>query len=163
MSNHARNLAGRAGRWSAQHWKTALVGWLTLVAVAVVAGGAVGTIKQKDEDSATGETAKAVAILDQAGFRTPAGEAVLVQSRTATVTDPAFRAAIADVTRRLARQPNVARIESPLEAGRPGLVSQDGRSALVEFDIRGAQEKAPDRVEPIMAAVAAAQKAHPSS
>src|SRR5512146_799883 len=65
MPIQTRNLAGRAGRWSADHWKTALVGWLALVAVAVFAGGAVGTTKQKDADGATGETAKAVKILDQ--------------------------------------------------------------------------------------------------
>ncbi|HEY6017958.1 MAG TPA: MMPL family transporter [Gaiellaceae bacterium] len=162
MPIQTRNLAGRAGRWSADHWKTALVGWLALVAVAVFAGGAVGTTKQKDADGATGETAKAVKILDQAGFQTPAGESVLVQSKTLTVRDAAFRAAIADVTRRLAGQRDVTRIVSPLAPGHVGQVSKDGRSALIEFDIRGEQSKAKDKVEPIMAAVAAAQKAHPS-
>jgi RND superfamily putative drug exporter len=162
MPIQTRNLAGRAGRWSADHWKTALVGWLALVAVAVFAGGAVGTTKQKDADGATGETAKAVKILDQAGFQTPAGESVLVQSKTLTVRDAAFRAAIADVTRRLAGQRDVTRIVSPLAPGHMGQVSKDGRSALIEFDIRGEQSKAKDKVEPIMAAVAAAQKAHPS-
>ncbi|MGZ4353444.1 MAG: MMPL family transporter [Gaiellaceae bacterium] len=162
MPIQTRNLAGRAGRWSADHWKTALVGWLALVAVAVFAGGAVGTTKQKDADGATGETAKAVKILDQAGFQTPAGESVLVQSKTLTVRDAAFRAAIADVTRRLAGQHDVTRIVSPLAPGHMGQVSKDWRSALIEFDIRGEQSKAKDKVEPIMAAVAAAQKAHPS-
>ena len=29
------NLAERAGRWSAAHWKTAAFGWLAFVAIAV--------------------------------------------------------------------------------------------------------------------------------
>ena len=128
------NVAGRAGRWAAEHWKTAVFGWLALVIVAVVAGGAVGTKKQSDSDSATGETARAVKILDQAGFQTPAGESVLVQSKILTVGDPRFRATVADVLARLARQPDVTRIQSPLAAGHPGQVSKDGHSALIEFD-----------------------------
>ena len=38
------NLAARAGRWSAAHWKTATFGWLALVLAAVVAGSVAGTI-----------------------------------------------------------------------------------------------------------------------
>ena len=36
------NLAGRMGRWSAAHWKTATFGWLALVVVAFGLGGMVG-------------------------------------------------------------------------------------------------------------------------
>jgi len=157
-----QNLAGRAGRWAADHWKTAVFGWLALVAVAVVAGGAVGTVKQKDSDSATGETAKAVAILDRAGFQTPAGESVLVQSKTLTSADPAFRAVVAQAIGRLSHQPDVRRIESPLAPGHAGQLSKDGHSALIQFDIAGREEKAADKVAPIMAAVDSVQKANPS-
>src|SRR5579884_2899699 len=157
-----QTLAGRAGRWAADHWKTAVFGWLALVAVAVVAGGAVGTVKQKDSDSATGETAKAVAILDRAGFQTPAGESVLVQSKTLTSADPAFRAVVAQAIGRLSHQPDVRRIESPLAPGHAGQLSKDGHSALIQFDIAGREEKAADKVAPIMAAVDSVQKANPS-
>ena len=37
-----RNLAARAGRWSASHRKTAILGWLAFVIAAVVIGGAAG-------------------------------------------------------------------------------------------------------------------------
>jgi uncharacterized membrane protein YdfJ with MMPL/SSD domain len=157
-----QNLAGRAGRWAADHWKTAVFGWLALVAVAVVAGGAVGTKKQNDSDSATGESARAVRILDRAGFATPAGESVLVQSKTLTVRDAAFRAAIADVAARLSRQPDVRDLRSPLAPGHAGQIAENGRSALVEFDVAGPLDKSTDKVAPIMAAVAGAQHAHPS-
>jgi len=95
------NFAGRAGRWSAAHWKTALFSWLALVAVAIVAGGAVGTKKQTDAEAATGETAKAMAILQDAGFKEPANEGILVQSKTETIASADFRGAIRDVVRRI--------------------------------------------------------------
>ena len=41
------NLAGRAGRWSAAHWKRAAFGWILFAVVAVVVGGAVGTKQLK--------------------------------------------------------------------------------------------------------------------
>ena len=37
-----RNLAARAGRWSAAHWKTATFGWLALVVAAVALGSIAG-------------------------------------------------------------------------------------------------------------------------
>jgi RND superfamily putative drug exporter len=156
-----QNLAGRAGKWAADHWKTAVFGWLALVVVAVFAGGAFGTKKQSDADSATGETARAVEILDRAGFQTPATESVLVQSKTLTVKDPSFRAAVADVVATLHRQHEATRIESPLAPGNRGQISKDGRSALVTFDVRGKADDAKDKVAPITAAVAAVERTHP--
>src|SRR5919204_3594236 len=144
------NLAGRAGRWSAAHWKTAVFGWLALVAVAIVAGGAVGTKKQTDADAATGQTAKAMAILEDAGFKEPATEGVLVQSKTGTVASPV----VADVVRRVSASPNVTNVMSPIR-------SKSGRATLVQFDIRGDHKTADMRVAPVLAAVAAAQHAHP--
>ena len=37
------NLAERAGRWSAAHWKTATLLWLAFVVAAIAVGTAVGT------------------------------------------------------------------------------------------------------------------------
>ena len=37
------NLAQRAGRWSAEHRRVAILGWIALVIVSVLIGGAVGT------------------------------------------------------------------------------------------------------------------------
>ena len=36
-----RNPAARAGRWSAQHRKTAILGWILFVVLATVVGGKV--------------------------------------------------------------------------------------------------------------------------
>ena len=72
----SRNLAARAGRWSASHWKTATFGWIAFVVAAVVIGGAVGTRQLGDDDGIPGESGRMEKILEQ-NFRTPAGEVVL--------------------------------------------------------------------------------------
>ncbi len=41
-------------------------------------------------------------------------------------------------------------------------ISRDGRSALVQFDMRGDADTAKDRVEPVLKAVAGVQKDHGS-
>ena len=96
-----RNLAAMAGRWSAAHWKTATLVWLAFVVVAVGVGRAVGTVKLTDSEQGTGETARAQAILANAGFKTPASENVLIESKTLTAQAPAFRATVADVAAKL--------------------------------------------------------------
>src|SRR6476660_6624728 len=95
------NFAGRAGRWSAAHWKTATFGWIAAGIVVVAIGTAVGSIKLTDSEQASGETARAERILQSAGFNTPATESVLVQSKSATVADPAFSSAVASVVQTL--------------------------------------------------------------
>jgi RND superfamily putative drug exporter len=154
------NLAARAGRWSASHWKTATFGWLAFVVVAVVLGGAIGT-KQLDQDTlGTGESGRMDRILDES-FKTPADETVLVQSRTLTTKSPAFETALEDVIRRVSEVPVVANVRSPLDPGNAGQVSADGHSAIVRFDIRGDADDAGDKIDPVLAAVDQAQAAHP--
>ena len=77
-----RNLAARMGRWSARHWKTATFGWLAFVLVAFGLGGMVGT-RNIDQNSGPGESGRMDRILE-AGFKQPASENVLIQSRIAT-------------------------------------------------------------------------------
>src|SRR5215470_1164993 len=74
------NLAARAGRWSAAHWKTATFGWLALVVAAVAVGSLAGARQLTDAEGAQGETARAQRILAAAGFDNSAGEAVLIQA-----------------------------------------------------------------------------------
>src|SRR5262249_7000591 len=95
-------------------------------------------------------------------FKRPAAENVLIQSRTATAGTPAFDAAVEDVVARVSRQPDVRNVRSPLAPGNRGQISSDRHSALVDFDIRGEIDKSPDKVGPIVDAVAAAQEAHPA-
>lgn len=156
------NLAGRAGRWSAAHWKTATFGSLAVAVLAVVVGHAVGVKQMKSWAVTNGESRRAEQILDSANFKIPARESVLVQSGTRRVGDPTVNKAIADVVRALSAQPNVVNIVSPLRRPDAGLVSNDRRSVLVQFDIRGKLEGAKDKVKPILATVARVQAANPT-
>ncbi len=114
----SQNLAARAGRWSAAHWKTATFGWIAFVVVAVAIGQVTGTVKLSDSEQSTGEAARAQAILQSAGFSQPAAENVLVQSRSLTVNDPAFRATIARVSAKLHTLPAGAERPSAAPAAR---------------------------------------------
>ena len=155
------NLAARAGRWSAAHWKTATFAWIAFVIVAVAIGRVAGTVKLSDAESATGEAARAQAILQSAGFSQPAAENVLVQSKTLTVTDPAFRAAIASVAARLRTLPQVEDVRSPLSPAAAKTISPDRHAALVQFSIRGKADNADQRIQPVLDSVAALQKQNP--
>ena len=75
------NLAGRAGRWSAEHWRKALFGWLVFAVAAMVLGNVIGHVQMKDSEVASGEAATALRMLEQAGLTQPATENVLVQSK----------------------------------------------------------------------------------
>lgn len=153
-----KNLAARAARWSAAHRRIAIFGWLAFVVASLVVGGMVGTQELTPAETASGEAGRAVRALDRAGLD-PNTEVVLVQSDSATVADPAFAAAIDDVTRSLGAVASVRNVSSPASSG--GLVSGDRRSALVEFEIAGDADHAEAKVGDSLAAVQRAQKRHP--
>jgi uncharacterized membrane protein YdfJ with MMPL/SSD domain len=155
------NVAARMGRWSAHHRKTAIFGWLAFVVAAVVLGGALGTKQLTDNDTLPGESGRAARMLDD-GFKQPAGETVLVQSSRLTADSPAFRAAVADVVRRVSAIGVVSNVQSPYAAGNRGQISTDGHSATVSLDIRGDADTATDRIQPVIDAVDATAAAHPS-
>ena len=160
MHTPSNNFAARAGRWSARHRKTAIFGWLAFVAVTAVGGGAAGLNTFVWQENGPGESGRAdKAIFDH--FPRHAEETVLVQSASATARDPRFKAAVADVERRLAKTPHVTNIQSPFEAENAGQISRDGRSALVSFQLAGDFEVTEERVDAPLQAVAAAQAANP--
>ena len=133
----SRNLAARAGRWSAQHRKKAILGWLAFVIVAFVVGGAVGTKQLGDTDSGNGSSQVADRAIDNGSFPDEADEQVLVQGRgSVKIGDPAFTAAVNDAVARLKAVAHVNDVQSPLAAGNKGQLSKDGRSALVTFKHR---------------------------
>ena len=89
----------------------------------------------------------------------PTEEVVFVQSDELTVADPEFRGAIEDVVDRISAVQYVENVTSPLTGDSE--VSADGHAALVQFEIAGDSTETSDRVDPTLAAVAAAQRAHP--
>src|SRR6266576_1980841 len=154
------NLAARVARWSAAHWKTATFGWLALVLLVFAVGSQVGT-KQADPNRAgPGESGRMDRVLD-AGFKMPASESVLIQSRSLRVGALAFDAAVKDVVTRLEKVAAVQNVRSPLERANAGRIAKGGHAALVEFEIRGDSTKAADKLGPILQRVADAQRAHP--
>ena len=155
-----RNIAARAGRWSAQHRKTAIWGWLAFVIVALFIGSAVGTKTLDYDESGVGESGRGSETLAEA-FPDNSSETVLVQSQGATAPQPSFRAAVAEVERRLAALPQAQKIEGPYAPGNQGQISPDGHSALITFKIPGSSDLAEKRVDAPLAAVAAAQRANP--
>src|SRR5436190_7777223 len=159
-SEQSEDLAARVGRWSARHWKAAVFGWLAFVIIAFGLGQMVGTKSLSTTDPGPGESGRVQQILNSQ-FEQPAKELVLLQNSSLAATSARFHAAVQDVVRRLASQPNVTNIDSPFTPGNAGQVSSDGHSALVEFDIRGKSDDAQDKGKPIVAAVAGAQRASP--
>jgi len=156
------NFAARAGRWSANNWKKAFFGWLVLAVVALMVGMAAGHKQIADSETASGEAATAQRILEQAGFKAPATESVLIQSRDATASDPELRSAVVGVVSALSGRSDVVNLHNPLlTKGGGGQISADRHSVLVQFDVRGDADKAQDKVQPIMNAVAGVQKAYP--
>ena len=148
------NVAARMGRWSVQHRRKAILGWLAFVFVSMAIG--FNLVPQKNLENGEGmpgESGKAGEILKDA-YPDKAGEQVLVQSKTLEATDSQFKAAVADVSQRLEHTKGVTEVAAPQ-------ISKDGHSALVTFSLPGDQKTTEKSVVSSLAAVHAAQKAHP--
>src|SRR3954447_1926701 len=147
---HSQNLAARIGRWSTQHRKAAVFGWILFVVLAVVAGGRIGQNDLDESATGSGESKRGDMIVKSA-FPDRSTEQVLVQGRS--TDDPAVTAAVGDVVTRRRRIGGVTEAERPL-------ASKDGRSILVSFTLRGTKEQVEKLVEKPLAAVAGVQAAH---
>ncbi len=154
-----KGLTGTVGRWSAHHPWTAITIWIVFIAAAIFAGNAAGTNKVKAADSGAGESGKASKVLERAGFAVEPGEQLLVQSPTLRATDPAFRAVVGDVMRKLGALPTISNLESPYDKG---TISKDGHAVLVKFDVPGDIAQAADRFDQIYAVTTGARAAHPA-
>jgi RND superfamily putative drug exporter len=153
-------LAARAGRWSAQHRKKAIWGWLAFALIAFMIGSAVGTETQTNAQSGVGESGRAARTVDNA-FPKHQVEQVLIQSNSVTASDPSFRSVVGDVQRRIAAAPYTKAFESPYGPGNAGQISATGHSALLRFEIAGDEDQAADRVGATLKATAAAHAANP--
>ncbi|MET0939087.1 MAG: MMPL family transporter [Gaiellaceae bacterium] len=152
------NIAARMGRWSAQHRKMAIFGWLGFVVLSLAIGSLIETNRATDLEQFTGESQAAEKALDEAGLR-PNSEVVLLKSETLTLEDPEFKSAVRDVTAELSKVSYVKDLKAPLD--RQTQVTEDGHAALVAFNIAGDSVEAEVRVEPVLAATAAVQADNP--
>ena len=123
-AGQAPNLAARMGRWSAQHRKTAIWGWLAFVVIAFIVGGAIGLRTADKAHLGVGDSGRADLTVDNA-FRKNADELVLVQSASATANSLGFRAAVGDAMFRVSRLRYVYAVEGPYD--QPSITGLRGR------------------------------------
>jgi uncharacterized membrane protein YdfJ with MMPL/SSD domain len=162
-SKHPTNLAGRMGRWSARHWKTAVFGWIAFVAASFLIGYLLGPKYLDATESNVGEARTADKIID-AGFPNKdeeQGEMVLVQHPTLTADDRAFKAVVTQVTTTLDGFPKVRKLNSPYEAGHDDLISDDRHSVMVNFTPKGDYEEAVTYIQTIEASIDKVATSHP--
>ena len=158
-------LVERIAGWSARHKKTAVAGWLLLVAVLFVAGHALGTKSVPAYDP--GQSGQAERALHQLTGNASAApeESVLIQALAPGQrfsSDTAMRQATRQVVAALAALPtSAADIQSPFGPGGSHLVSADGHSALVTFQVPGDPDNSASAVRPAQAAVADVQARFP--
>jgi len=133
---HTKTFAGRMGRWSARHRKTAIVGWIAFVVIAFAVGNAVGTQKPDHQDY-IGDSGQAAKLFDN-HFPKKADEQVIVQApKGGHATDASVRKAVDETVAAVSGKPGVTDVKSPFTKGNEGQISKDGRSVLVEFSLKG--------------------------
>src|SRR4051794_5759043 len=101
------NLAARAGRWSAQHRRIAILGWIAFVVGATVAGAMIGTSSLDEAHMGNGSSRAADIAVDAAGFQKSNAEQVLLQARRGTASRAELEQAAAQLAARLKRVPHV--------------------------------------------------------
>ena len=143
-------LAARIGGWSVRHRKTAIIGWLLFVIVTSTAGAVAGQVTMAPYENSAGDSARALKILADAGIKDPAGEMVIVHSRT----PGAWRDAAGAVAAAVRETGGVGRVE-------PAVASEDGCDGLVRFTMTGDPDTAADRVQPVLDSVGRVRAAHP--
>jgi uncharacterized membrane protein YdfJ with MMPL/SSD domain len=148
------NIAASLGSWSARHRVSAIVGWLLLVVVTMLIGGAVGQVTMTQAEYGTGESGRAQRLIAEAGIAQPAPELVLVHSATATAGASGFQAAVRAVVSGVQSTGRVQDVRAPV-------VSAGRHDVLIQFAMRGDPATAANRVQPVLDAVTRAQAAHP--
>src|SRR5580658_8988516 len=152
--------------WSARHRAIALVGWLAMVAGALLAGHFYGTASLPQYDP--GQSGVAERMLTQLHVVTPPSESVLIQSRTpgperTFAADPRVRLAARQVVTALKDLPAAAtNIESPFGRDGKALIAPSGVGVLSSFVVAGPNDNADSTVLEALHAVAVIQAEHPS-
>nr|WP_221380073.1 MMPL family transporter [Actinoplanes polyasparticus] len=150
-----RPVTVRMARWSAEHPWRAIALWVVFVAVCFVGGNAAGLKEATATDDAIGEAGRAYVMIEEGGFADePAEDNVLITARSGKLDNAAAQRAAADATTKLRTVTGVASVGKPVPAN-------DGSALLLSITMAGDPETASDRVEPLRAATAEVQRAHP--
>jgi RND superfamily putative drug exporter len=144
----------RIAAWSAANpWK-AIIGWTVFVALCFGAGTAIGTNQVAFSDYWIGEAGEAEALAVDSGVAAPAVEHVLITAPSGDLDPAAAEAAAADLTARMSALDEVAAVSEPV-------TSADGDAVRVAVTMSMPFHEAVDHVDPLLAATAAVQDAHP--
>src|SRR3954469_4527913 len=153
--------AARAGRWSAANRKKAIFGWLAFVILAVAIGAAAGTKTPANDNSTVGDSGRGDKLVSD-HYRDSATESVLIQGRHGqTYRDADVRAAVAQTVKAVSGFKTVQNVDSPFAKGNGGQVSPDGKSVLVNFEVKGDDDVTKDAIAPIETAVNRVAANHP--
>jgi uncharacterized membrane protein YdfJ with MMPL/SSD domain len=153
-----RNVAARMARWSAQHRKKAIFGWLAFVILAFALGNGMTKLLEKQE-AGVGESGRAdKAVFD--AFPKKAGENVMIHSDRLDAQSVKFQAVVKDVTGRLRDTKGVEKIQGPY-SGKANSVSPDGHSALIGYELPGDATETKAAIDAPVAALKEAGKANP--
>jgi uncharacterized membrane protein YdfJ with MMPL/SSD domain len=144
------SIASRLGGWSVRHRKTAIIGWLLFVIAVSAIGTIAGQVTMKPYEAAAGDSARAQRILADAGIKEPAGEMVIVHSQA----PDGWRGAAGDVA-------TAVRATGKVQGVQRAVASADRKDGLVRFTVAGDPDTAPDRVQPVLDAIAHVRAAHP--
>ncbi|WP_423835384.1 MMPL family transporter [Streptomyces tubbatahanensis] len=127
-----------------------MFGWLLFVVLTATLGGMAGLTEPTGAEQSVRDSARATAILEEAGIEEPPAESVMVASRT----EGGWRAAAADVVRAVEDTGRVKDVREPLP-------SADGRAALVGFRMRGAGDSTDEKpITEVLDAVEKVREGH---
>ncbi|MFB7411539.1 MMPL family transporter [Streptomyces sp. NPDC056202] len=144
----------RIARWSATHPWSAIGLWVVFVALCLLLGGAAGTQRISDAESGVGESGRAGRITASGHFTEKPEENVLITATGGGRLDAATaRKAAAELAARMRALPEVESVGSVLP-------SPDGTALLLPVTMRGDTEDADTRVQPLLDASAATERAH---
>ncbi|MFC7272505.1 MMPL family transporter [Paractinoplanes rhizophilus] len=150
-----RPVTVRMARWSAEHPWRAIALWVVFVAVCFVGGNAAGTVEATAQDDAIGEAGQAYVMIEDGKFaEEPAVDNVLITAPSGKLSMERATTAAKDAAKALGTVTGVASVGEPIPA-------RDGSALLVPITMAGDPDTASDRVEPLRAATASVQAAHP--
>lgn len=148
----------RLARFSTRRPWTVLAIWAVIIIAAAFAATSIGdvvttanpTYKTTDSERADDLIANGF------GADDPGREIVVVQSRDATVSDPAFASLVDSLVRDLrAQSADIASVQNYYESPLPGLVSGDDHTLIIPVTLSSSAEDARDHVAALSAITAA--------
>ncbi len=129
------------GRWCYRHHRRVLVIWLAALAVLGAIAGLTAS-SYKDDFQIPGSSSQDALVQLKATFPQAASltaTAIVVLPEGTKATDPANQAAIERVVKAYADDPLVDTATSPFDKLVTGMVSQDGRAALIQLNLKAPQ------------------------